>query len=275
MTIEGISHALQTKNFESWNQIAPLIMSHISSDDEMVIGLLENIQDQVTIAMSNMNDFDRWGKHYLRSLIRSLQLQIKNNFKDPAVAHFGGDLFKKLVEHADSIFDNMPPPKPSKFNEKRSIRVESMKTYNNCRSSCFAGHCLIKMADGSEKQVKDLVKGDLVSTPSGSAKLVCMLKTVQQGGMAELCTIPGGLIITAWHPVLSNGTWTFPNDLVQPVMQPCEAVYSLVLANDHIATINGTQVICLGHGYTQGILNHQYFGTQKVIDDLKLMPGYE
>ena len=150
-----------------------------------------------------------------------------------------------------------------------------MKTYNNCRSSCFAGHCHVKMADGSLKLVRDLVKGDNVSTPSGSAKVVCILKTVQQGGEAELCFLPGGLVITAWHPVFSNGTWTFPSDLVKPVISPCDAVYSLVLDNTHIASINGTQVICLGHGYTQGILKHEYFGTQKVIDDLKQMPGFE
>jgi len=64
-----------------------------------------------------MEYLNKWGKHYLRSFIRSLQLEIKNNFKDPGVSHFGGDLFNKLVEHADSIFDNMPPPKPSNFNK--------------------------------------------------------------------------------------------------------------------------------------------------------------
>lgn len=70
-----------------------------------------------------MEYLNKWGEHYLRSFIRSLQLEIKNNFKDPGVAHFGGDLFNNLVEHADSIFDNMPPPKPSNFNKQRSVPV--------------------------------------------------------------------------------------------------------------------------------------------------------
>lgn len=36
---------------------------------------------------------------------------------------------------------------------------------------CFAGECLIDMADGSKKQVKDLRKGDLVATRTGPATL--------------------------------------------------------------------------------------------------------
>lgn len=39
-------------------------------------------------------------------------------------------------------------------------------------------------------------------------------------------------------------------------------------------TINGVAVILLGHNYTEGILKHEYLGSQKVIDDLKQMPGW-
>jgi hypothetical protein len=131
------------------------------------------------------------------------------------------------------------------------------------------------MADGSLLQVKDLIKGDLVSTPSGSASITCLLMTQQEGSQAELCFLPGGLVITAWHPVQHNGLWVFPCDLVSPKLSLCDAVYSLVIDQEHIVTINGVKVICLGHGYEEGILKHEYFGTQKVIDDLKSMPGYD
>ena len=73
----------------------------------------------------------------------------------------------------------MAPPKPTKAKQQANfVPVKSMKSYNNMRSTCFAGECLISMADGSLKQVKDLVKGDLVSTPSGSASIICLLKTL-------------------------------------------------------------------------------------------------
>jgi hypothetical protein len=119
----------------------------------------------------------KWGIHYLFSFIRSLQFEIKNNFKDPGVAFFGGQLFNDFVDKADDIFNSMPPPTPSNFKEERSMKVQSMNVYNNCRSSCFGGDCLITMADGSQKLVKHLVKGDEVATPSGSARIVCVLET--------------------------------------------------------------------------------------------------
>lgn len=40
-------------------------------------------------------------------------MQIKNNFKDSGVEHFGGEHFEKFVEVADDIFVSMPPPKPT------------------------------------------------------------------------------------------------------------------------------------------------------------------
>jgi len=154
---------------------------------------------------------NKWGKHYLRSLIRSLQLQIKKNFKDPAVADFGGKLFNDFVERADDIFDNMPPPKPSvKKNNREYQAVRTMATYNNARCVCFAGDCTISMSDGSLKKIQDLRKGDTVKTPNGEAKIVCVLKTIQRDNIAELCKFPNGLVITPWHPIMSEGSWVFP-----------------------------------------------------------------
>ena len=65
--------------------------------------------------------------------------------------------------------------------------------------------------------------------------------------------------------MMHNGIWVFPQDLVEPKLSPCPAVYSLVLDQEHIACINGVNVICLGHAYEEGILKHEYFGSQKVI----------
>ena len=34
--------------------------------------------------------------------------------------------------------------------------------------------------------------------------------------------------------------------------------------------VNGIDAICLGHNYQEGILKHEYYGSQKIIDDLLL-----
>jgi hypothetical protein len=47
-----------------------------------------------------------------------------------------------------------------------------------------------------------------------------------------------------------------------------------VVDHGHVAIINGVEVILLGHNFTTGILKHDYYGTNKVINDLMKMPGF-
>jgi len=66
----------------------------------------------------------------------------------------------------------------------------------------------------------------------------------------------------------------YPKDICQSQVVECEAVYNLVVDREHIVFINGIPVILLGHSYTQGILRHDYLGSQKVIQDLERMLGW-
>jgi len=54
----------------------------------------------------------------------------------------------------------------------------------------------------------------------------------------------------------------------------CDAVYNMVVDQDHIAIVNEVPVILLGHNYTTGILKDEYLGSNKIIEDLKQMPGW-
>lgn len=40
-------------------------------------------------------------------------------------------------------------------------------------------------------------------------------------------------------------------------------------------SINGMFCITLGHGLTEGVLEHEYLGTTQVIDNLKMAKGWE
>ena len=57
---------------------------------------------------------EKWGEHQLRQLVRALNMQIKNNFRDPAVQHFGGNKFQEFADIADDIYNNIPTPTPSR-----------------------------------------------------------------------------------------------------------------------------------------------------------------
>jgi hypothetical protein len=56
----------------------------------------------------------------------------------------------------------------------------------------------------------------------------------------------------------------------------CEAVYSFVLDSLHIMLIGGVQAICMGHGFQHdAVLQHPFYGTAAVVDNLKTMRGWE
>jgi len=82
--------------------------------DTYVLDLLKDVEGQVTEACSKQEWFKKWGRHYLPSLMGAHLFQQCNNFKDPGVQHYGGELFMKLRDQIDDIFLALPPPKPSR-----------------------------------------------------------------------------------------------------------------------------------------------------------------
>jgi len=140
---------------------------------------------------------------------------------------------------------------------------------------CFAGHNSIKMADGTQKLVKDLVKGDMIATPNDEgATIRCVVRTATFEGKTDMCLLEGGLLITPGHPVKLQNQWVYPRDVVKREVVDCDAFYNLVVDKSHVATVNGIELILLGHNYEEGILKHEYLGTQRVVNDLKKLPGF-
>ena len=52
-SIEVVKNSIDTKNIDTWNTFVAKIQPLIICEDEMVQGLLENLQDQANIALSN------------------------------------------------------------------------------------------------------------------------------------------------------------------------------------------------------------------------------
>jgi hypothetical protein len=82
-------------------------------DTDTVQNLLEDMKGQSTEALSKTEWFLKWGRHYLPSVMFAHRLQQCNNFKDPGVQGYGGELFRSIQDKADELFNQLPPPKPS------------------------------------------------------------------------------------------------------------------------------------------------------------------
>ncbi|CAJ1424824.1 unnamed protein product, partial [Effrenium voratum] len=85
-----------------------------AKDAEAAKGLLEDLEGQVSEALSREDWYKKWGIHYLPSLMFAHLTQQCNNFKDAGVQSYGGDLFQNTRDAADDIFLSLPPPRPTR-----------------------------------------------------------------------------------------------------------------------------------------------------------------
>jgi hypothetical protein len=251
--------------------------------------IIDDITGEVASAVHSENNWRRWGQHYMRSLITAHTTQSCTNFKDPGVQVYGGDMFKDIKTSMNTMCDALDAPVPSlrpRNDYGRGGCATGVPVYtsdqfsvmfNNVSGGCFGGHGLIKMNDGTEKRVDAIQAGDVLK---GNATVKCVV-TFSGPSIMEV-NPPGAtapLPITPWHPIIVNGEWVFPMlynyckgaDITSI---PVDTVYNLVLDSVHIVTINGVDACTLGHGFTGEVIGHEFYGTQRVIDDLQKFPGF-
>lgn len=299
--INAMTIANQDEALYIFNETIKLLQE--SPKTPLVNGLLinfkgdEKTQGQVFLAITNFVYYKRWGEFYLDQLSRSLNQQIKPNFKDQGCL-FGGSTFENIVDNASDIFDNLTPPIPSLIVNQQSdyrglggINTQStpsfnMSVYNDPHGGCFDSNSRIRMADGSSKLAKDIKKNDIVMTLSYNngydqdddiyclANVVCVIETKIMQGMRKMCKIDD-LDITPWHPIKYNNKWVFPESIISSTLIHCESMITLVLDNHHIILVNDIPTITLGHNYTIDVLNHPFYGTYAVIDFLQKQDGWE
>ena len=270
--------------------------------------MINTLDDQIWKAAlskepEHVNYFRKWGEFYLEQLELALIKEICPNFKDQCCKSFSSPLHSAIADHSADIFDSLPPPLPSintqshfgsSANTTNVPRVVSMAAYNNVAGGCFHGNGLVLLADGSTKPVKEIRRGDEILIDHDAYKAAtgktleyevatvsCVVETIYTGYLDPLGVIqyPSGLIITPWHPVYNAEVddWEFPsNSTTKTPPKPSTinkqiSLYTFVLDQGHMVTVDGIPCICLGHDYNIGVLAHPYFGTTAVIRDLMLI----
>lgn len=270
---------------QNFTEETKTIMS-LMTETEFVDNILKDIQGQVTEAISCLEWFNKWGKHYLPSLLMAHLRQQCNNFKDPGVQEYGGEIFEKIRDKADDIFLTIPPPTSSlnsldnSYNNGNSSRSYyssvNMSRFHSSSNPCFHGDSEIKMYLKENKKLKDLRKGDIVATKDAYATVQCIVKTKCRNKKEYLVDIDG-LLITPYHPIIDKyGFWEFPLNVGLIDEYDCDYVYSIVLNAGHIVDINGTYCVTLGHNFiNNSIVRHAFFGTIKVINELRTKKGWK
>jgi hypothetical protein len=273
-------------------QHARTVIAHIISSapsdptNAFIKGILGDLTGQVTEALSRNDWMKRWGVHYLPSLSMAHERQQCTNFKDSGLQFYGGELFQTVRDTADELFCALPPPKPSLRTYGDNILPSglpqmpgSMYRYNNRNNPCMSPDSMIQKEDGSFVRADHVRRGDQVATSTGElSSVLCVVRTACDGGRTDLVQLAPRLRVTPYHPIKLPGTsdWVFPLDVGTVQEQECSGVYSFVLNSGHSLLVDGgIDFISLGHGIRGPVAGHPYFGTIKVIQELKGFEGWD
>ncbi|KAG9784274.1 hypothetical protein KCU88_g2851, partial [Aureobasidium melanogenum] len=295
--IRGINEMAQAHS--RLNSIIASIQSLSTKNDPRVKSLLQDLKGdepagQVTKALILMSEkkenyWEKWGRHYLPSLLHAHQRQMCNSFKDPGPLMYGKEspLFLSYRDKLDLTFDTLPQPTPSLPERQLPIYSEdgsstgtrserhrsvTMSEYRSSEAPCFGGMSRISLADGSALPMVTLQAGMSVWTPTGARKVIAVVKTrISSKAGQTLCRI-GELLVTPYHPLLQNGSWVFPKDGAETTEFCRSSVFSVLLAPsrdpaDHAIKIGGQVCVTLGHGVVAGpeddVRAHAFFGNHR------------
>jgi hypothetical protein len=259
------------------------IISEFLTENNIESPIIEDIKDQVSIAISSKNYYDKWGKKYLYSLLSANKQQRCNNFKDKSIAMYGGDLFNKQRDIADAIFSDMSAPIPSKkiidADGKAAMNPNTfrMNSYNMASNGCFHENSLVHLANYKKKKCSEIKKGDIVkSSDSIYGKVLCVVKNDCDNNITRMCCFDSGLMITSWHPIcFDKDKWEFPINIIKDEEVECHCMYNFILDVNNTIMVNDIKCITLGHNINNTITNHPYYGSIAVINDLRKMKGYD
>ncbi|RKL45087.1 hypothetical protein BFJ72_g3737 [Fusarium proliferatum] len=278
----GITRGMKNKREELRTWIDTLPAKNFN--DEKNKSLMQDVsadepQGQVSMAIESKEYFNKWGCHFLPSLLNAHTRQVCNSFKDPGPLQYGTEspLFISCRDALDQIFDSLPAPEPSRHVHARggsrshgSMTGISMSSYRNSSGVCFAGSTVVALASGRTVQIRKLRRGMKVRTPRGSRRVAMVLKTLVESEI--LCRV-GKVLVTPWHPVSSDGKrWDFPANEADGVVMYTGCIYSVLLERNASSSAHAIRVgdmwgVTLGHGLTTGsdVRAHTFFGDYNAV----------
>jgi hypothetical protein len=103
-----------------------------------------DVSGRMTKALQGKPRFQRWGKHYLRALVRAHEVQICTNFMDTGLQHYAGQLFAHLRDVGDKVsvcahhrpfFSLSTPPRSAQRHFDR-WELRRKRSAHRCSWSC-------------------------------------------------------------------------------------------------------------------------------------------
>ena len=238
--------------------------------------------------------YNKWGKHYIRSVLSAYTNKFCLNFKDHGVQNFKTESFDKIQKLIENIFISLPPPVPTGYNHNNygynqngginsspTSQVFS-STFYNPSGVCFLEHTTVRIEGGKYITVQNVKPGMKLEALGKISTVLCVLKTkIIKGSEICLFTLDPLIGITPYHPIFYGNNehkWVFPiesNKFLKDIIIEDSYVYNFVLDSNHIVDLDeNIYAATLNHGMSGDVIEHEYFGTDKIIEDLKKHPGW-
>jgi len=290
-------------------------------NDARLTAFHTDIDGRMSKGLSTVERFKRWGKHYLRAITRSHQLQMRTNFMDPGLQLYGGSLFKVLEDAGGNIFKTLTMKRRAdyqtqqqqqrqqqqqqqQYNYQRPAPVQQYQPpvvqayippvdnetyYGGSGGGCFDKTTTVMLYQPKQEEfvstlLSNIKQGDIVKVidlegTESTARVDCVV-IIQRKINSPLVEFKStGLKITKNHPIRIDGKWCLPKDLVRGndvcYMTTTDSVYNLVLDKRHVLlVVNGTECVTLGHGIEGDVVYDDFYATDKVIDTITALPGW-
>jgi hypothetical protein len=265
------------------------------SPSPFIQALMEDIQEspdpakgQVEKATSNPVYYAKWGRKYIQSLVSAFESRTCINFKDNAIQLFKSPNVQAEQDRLSQIFLTIDPPRPAShyrpnytsYSGSRSHTSQpiQMSAYLNQAGGCFHPATFLLTPDPANPAVRmdNIKKGTVIQTPSGPAKVFCVVKLKYDGPIFQVTPCLG---LTGYHPFKTNtGEDYFPVEYegTLEIFHYTGYVYDIILSNrDLVLTPDNFEVATLGHTNTDPKFDHAYFGiSQLAIKDLQSQAPY-
>jgi Mg-chelatase subunit ChlD len=253
--------------------------------NEELISLDPN-KGQVEKALVN---WESWGRHFLPAFTDAHIRCVTTNFKDASLQDYATPNTRSFIEYGEGVFLGITPPVPSCNNYSRTTytAMQFATATMDSQGICFGPETKFSIRSPVEQSkmvpIKDIRKGMYIASQNIVTKVLCLIVSpvtdmVKLGGV-------DGFWVSRKHPVLKKQpgkvpSWAHAETFEHDSEIQKHKCYNLVLESGHVVsavTDSGVEfeAVTLGHGKTGGIVEHDYLGTSKIIDDLRKCKGWE
>jgi hypothetical protein len=252
------------------------LLEILDINNETIDLYVKDLTGEIKLALLNSENFIKWGKYYIPSLIGAYSRQECNSFRDYGIQTFCSEEFKLLRDKIDELCDELPALEPTieQFNYQQcTVQASSVQPVRNIRQyqdlgGCIHPHCLIKTTNGFVPLGTIKMGDEIINTDNQRSIVECVVKHKCPNNHANLCKI-GELYITPYHPVFIDNKWQFPINIEPSKDYQCDYVYNLILNNRKSINVNNIHCCTLGHGIEGEVIGHPFFGTEEVVYNLQ------